>query len=268
MDKLKAIFSDWKGWASVFAILLLIATALSARLRKIITKVLVEYLAANWRRFYYWITNKTFWVSGGIHFTFPENITTDQKLIDEFGDSLRTKGSVQFEGSLSNGDGSITLRLTEFRDVDLLLSTQSGQALANLYQGANGYVDDGAAPRAETSMSVTWGDIAIRYREFRGTLGYLRQTIDEIRNGFAKLVNNSLNEKQNVHLEVFSNRNREVDGSVKQTVPVPGGTVSIERLKGETKFGAVSLDAIIAYLPHYLVRETISDLMKKHNLVM
>lgn len=265
MDKLKAILSDWKGWASVFAVLLLVAAALSARLRKIITKVVVEYLTANWRRFYYWITNKTFWVSGGAHFTFAGNITKEQTLIDEFSDSLRTMGSIQCDGSLSDGDGTITLRLTKFRDVDLLLSALSGEALANLYQGADGYGVDGATPRAETK--VTWENIAIRYREFRDTLDYLRQTMDEIRNGFAKLANNSVNEKQNVHLEVFFDRDREVDSSVTQTVPVPGETVSIERLKGETKFGAVSLDAIIAYLPHYLVRETISDLMKKHNLI-
>src|ERR1051326_8066684 len=100
MEKLKTILTDWKGWASVAAILLLIVTAVSQRFRKILSKVLTSYLAANWRRFSYWITNKSFWVTCNASFTFAANMTDEERLVGEFSNNLQKNVSPEIEGQL------------------------------------------------------------------------------------------------------------------------------------------------------------------------
>jgi hypothetical protein len=265
MEKLRAILSDWKGWASVVAILLIIATAVSERFRKILKKVLLAYLAANWRRFWYWTTNKSFYVSCKASFIFAANITSEQRPLDEFGDGLRQKVSPEIEGQLAQGD--LKLTLTKIAKATVEVAAESGQQLINQFQGTDGYVDDGTARPPKTLMKIQTGLLVIRYREFKSTLGYLRRTFDEIRNQFTKLVENKLNNQQQFYLEVFFGQDLKVDRTVVQVIPEPDENVSIQRVQGMTSFGAEGLDAIIACLPHYLVRETISDLMKRHGLI-
>jgi hypothetical protein len=266
MEKLRAILSDWKGWASVAAILLIIATAVSDRFRKILKNVLVAYLAANWRRFWYWTTNKSFYVSCNASFTFDVNTTTEQGRLDEFVDGLRMKVSPEIEGQLAQG--SLKLNLTDLGKAAVEVTAESGQQLIDQLQGTDGYVDDGTARSPKTLMKIRTGPLVIRYREFENTLGSLRRTFDEIRNQFAKLVENRLNNQQQFYLEVFFSQDLKVDRSVVQDIPGPDENVSIKRVKGMTSFGAEGLDPIIACLPRYLVRETISDLMKRHGLIM
>jgi hypothetical protein len=266
MEKLKAILSDWTGWASVVAILLIVATAVSERIRKFLRKVVVEYVAANWRRFWYWATNKSFYVSCNASFTFPANMVSDQRSLDQFGDTLREKVSPEIDGQLSRGN--LKIILSKIGKVAVEVSAESGQNLMEQLQGADGYVDDGTTKPGKTLMKIRTSTIVIQYREFKNTLGYLRQTFDEVRNQFARLVEGKLNNRQTVYLEVFFNQDLIVDRGVTQMVPGPDENVSVQRVKGMTSFGAQGLDAIIAYVPHYLVRETISDLMKRHGLIM
>jgi len=265
MNQLKAILLDWKGWASVVAILLLIVTAVSQRFRKIISKVLVAYLAANWRRFWYWITNRSFWVSSNASFTFAANMTSDQRLLDEFSDSLRKKVTPEIEGQLARGD--LKLILNQMGKAAVEVTAESGPALADQLLGADGYVDDGTPQPKRTVMKIRIGPIVIHYREFKNTLGYLRRTFDEVRDEFSKLVENKVHDQRKVYVEAFFNKDLRVDRAVMHTIPGPDENVSIERIKGMTSFGAQALDPIIACLPHYLIRETISDLRKRHNLI-
>lgn len=266
MEKLRAILSDWTGWASVAAILLIVVAAVSERTRKFFKKVLVEYLAANWRRFWYWVTNKSFYVSCNASFTFPVNMVSGEGPLDEFGNGLRENVSPEIEGDFARSN--LKLILSQIGKVAIEVSAESGPNLMDQLQGADGYVDDGTIQPGKTLMKIRTGPIVIRYREFKNTLGYLRRTFDEVRNQFSRLVENKLNNQQKVYLEVFFNQDLRVDRAVTQRVPGPDENVSIQRVKGMTSFGAKGLDAIIACLPHYLVRETISDLMKRHGLIM
>lgn len=269
MDKLKEFLSNWVGWPSVVAILLLIAAALSERVRKFFAQVLADYVAAHWRHIWYWATNRVFLASGHVKYAFASGITADQKLIDKFESLLRNERSAQVtSGSLR--DGIIELEMSEMRNVKLELSTVTGELLAQMYPGGAGgaSTDEGAAaaPMSRTEMSVKWDKIVVRYREIRGTFDSLRQTVDAIKDAFATVVEGKAPEQKSAYLSVCFRRDCAVDRSVQQEVPVSGGAVTVRRMKGETNFGAPTLDAITPYLPSYLVRETIADLMKGHKL--
>lgn len=266
MNTLRAILGDWKSWTGIGAIVAALVIAISERLRKIVIKVLTAYVASKWRLFWYWITNRSFWVSSTANFDFPANITSQQQLLDQFNDALRQKVTPQVEGQLAHGN--LTLILKEVGKAPLEITADSGSSLAAQLDGTDGFPNDGSVRPPQTRLTVQTGSrLVINYRDFKRKLGYLRQTLDQIHDEFAKLVGNQVNSQRNVYVDVFFREDQKVDTSVRQVIPASDPGVDISRVNGMTHFGATRLDQIIEYLPQFLVRETISDLMKRHGVV-
>ena len=265
MDKLIEILSHWKGRASVLAILALITAALFKRVRQVVSGVLVDYVAAHWRRFWFWISNKLFLTSGGVRLTFAGSLTVDPNLFAEFDKFLRAQDSAQLvDGNMRQGIAR--LRLTEINDAVIELEAVTGQQLVDMYaDGTSGSDSGGGTNTAGTLMTIRWEKIAMRYRELHSALDSLRRIVDRIAANFGTLVSNGLPE-QNTYIEVFFSRDAKVEASVEQNVKVPNENVIIKRMRGKTTFGASKLDDILPYLPSYLVKETISGLMEKLDL--
>lgn len=252
------IMSKYKSFFAIgaCAVVMVFLAFIGKYIRKLIKEVCLKYIIAHWRRFWYWVTNRAFIVSGRIRFIFTKNITECPQLKDDFETYLKGNDYSDVKGSLS--EGGIMIKLSTMQHINLVLTFETGQDFIDA-QMDNMMGDD----EEGTELKVKLNKIQIRYREFSKVLNMLRQISDNIKQNFIRLVENQASTSQRVFLEVFYRNDCKDDRNIVRSIPLPDNRVSMKKTKDKVEISTTDIDYLIPYFPKYLVKETFKSLMLK-----
>jgi hypothetical protein len=262
------LISKWEGWATITGILMLVLSFIVKRIREAIVKFFAEYILTYWRRLWYWISNRSFIVSGYIKFEFSRDISEDKNKRDSFDSNLRNDRSLtDFKGSI--GIGEINARSSEMQFINLILKFTTAQDLKDeIPKESAGMADMEHGEEEEregTRFVIKWEKIPVRYREISSILSFIRNKSEDIKDKFAPLVGNSMPDYRSAFFEVFYRKDCRFDPDFIENIKLPDDSVSMEKNINRVAFGAPKIDLIIPFLPKYLVKETLRSLLRRTN---
>ena len=254
-----------KWWPLIGGGLLALISFVFKKIRVFLWKILSKYLLSHGRRFYYWLSNRSFLTTGNIIFLFPSDIKIDSSSLKEFAERL--KGSnyfVNIRGSLINNE--ITMKLRSWQHIEIKIGFESPKEKLEMY-GENTVWSDGKEVTVNdvpenADLKFRWESVLIHYREIKNVLNVLRIISEDTKDKFASIVNRPYS-KRSAFFKFFYRKDCDYDLSSHRKIFLENGEATIEKFDKMLSISTKNLDHISQYMPKYLVKESLASILKQ-----